>query len=215
MQARQAHYRAVRNDASPGRQRPDKQAPRRSRLESSVIQLPDSAAFINVLTDSGFIAAAVVAITAGVVRGFSGFGAALIFVPLTASIYTPQIAVASFVLIDFTCIVPYAVRAFPHCRWREVFPAFAAAFVLAPLGTLARPRSARLRAALGHGAAGAHLRRAAGERLALSGQAEHAGGDGRRRDLRLLRRRRAALRPAADHLLARAARPAPPSCAPT
>ena len=103
-----------------------------------MIQLPDSAAFFNVLYDSGFIAAAVVAITAGVVRGFSGFGAALIFVPLTAAIYTPQIAVASFVLIDFICIVPYAVRAFAHCRWREVLPAFAAAFVLAPLGTLSQ-----------------------------------------------------------------------------
>jgi uncharacterized membrane protein YfcA len=103
-----------------------------------VIQLPDSAAFLAVLHHGSFIAAALVAVTAGVVRGFSGFGAALIYVPLTAAIYTPQVAVASFVLIDFTCTVPYAVRAFGNCRWREVFPAYAAAFVLAPLGTLAQ-----------------------------------------------------------------------------
>ncbi len=88
--------------ASPGWQRPDKQAAHAAPpFPGSVIELPDSAAFINVLTDSSFIAAAVVAITAGVVRGFSGFGAALIYVPLTASIYTPQVAVASFVLIDY------------------------------------------------------------------------------------------------------------------
>ncbi len=101
-----------------------------------MIQLPDSAAFLAVLQHGSFIAAALVAVIAGVVRGFSGFGAALIYVPLTAAIYTPQVAVASFVLIDFTCTVPYAVRAFGHCRWRELFPAFATAFVVAPLGTL-------------------------------------------------------------------------------
>ncbi len=101
-----------------------------------MIQLPDNATFLAVLYDSGFVAAAVVALTAGVVRGFSGFGAALIYVPLTAAIYTPQVAVASFVLIDFTCVVPYAVRAFRECHWREVLPAFAAGFVLVPLGTL-------------------------------------------------------------------------------
>ncbi len=101
-----------------------------------MIQLPDSASFFTVLYDSGFLAVAVVALTAGVVRGFSGFGAALIYVPLTAAIYTPQVAVASFVLIDFTCVVPYAVRAFRDCHWREVLPAFAAGFVLVPLGTM-------------------------------------------------------------------------------
>jgi uncharacterized membrane protein YfcA len=102
----------------------------------SVIQLPDSAAFLAVLQHGSFIAAVLIAVIAGVVRGFSGFGAALIYVPLTAAAYTPQVAVASFVLIDFTCTVPYAVRAFGHCRWRELFPAFATAFVVAPLGTL-------------------------------------------------------------------------------
>ena len=189
--------------ASPGWQRPDKQAAHTAPpFPGSVIELPDSAAFINVLTDSSFIAAAVVAITAGVVRGFSGFGAALIYVPLTASIYTPQVAVASFVLIDFICIVPYAVRAIPKCHGRELFPAYAAAFALVPLGTLAQVDAEPDRAAMGHGGAGAGVRRAACERLALSVQAEHTGGARRRRDLRLLRRRRAALRSAAADLLA-------------
>lgn len=103
-----------------------------------MIHLPDSATFFAVFHGSGFIAAAIVALTAAVVRGFSGFGAALIYVPLTAAIYTPQVAVASFVLIDFICVAPYAVRAFRNCHWGEVLPAYAAGFVLVPLGTLAQ-----------------------------------------------------------------------------
>lgn len=103
-----------------------------------MIELPDSAAFLAVIHDSGFIAVAVVAITAAMVRGFSGFGAALIYVPLTAAIFTPQVAVASFALIDFTCATPFAVRAIPQCRGREVLPALAAAFVTVPLGALAQ-----------------------------------------------------------------------------
>ncbi len=125
--------------ASPGWQRPDKQAAHTAPpFPGSVIELPDSAAFINVLTDSSFIAAAVVAITAGVVRGFSGFGAALIYVPLTASIYTPQVAVASFVLIDYRLHRALCGARLPNCHGRELFPAYAAAFVLVPLGTLAQ-----------------------------------------------------------------------------
>ncbi|HZD92084.1 MAG TPA: sulfite exporter TauE/SafE family protein [Pseudolabrys sp.] len=101
-----------------------------------MIHLPDSATFLAVLHHPGFIAGAVVALIAAVVRGFSGFGAALIYVPLTAAIYSPQVAVASFALIDFTCVAPYAVRAFRECHWREVLPAVAAGFVLVPLGTM-------------------------------------------------------------------------------
>jgi len=127
------------NRASCGLWGPVKQGARNlGPYSSSVIQLPDSAAFLAVLNDSGFIAVAVVAITAAVVRGFSGFGAALIYVPLTAAVFTPQVAVASFVLIDFTCVMPYAVRAFRQCHWRELLPALAAGFVLVPLGTLAQ-----------------------------------------------------------------------------
>ena len=35
---------------------------------------------------------------------------ALIYVPLTAAVFTPQVAVASFVLIDFTCVLTFIAR---------------------------------------------------------------------------------------------------------
>ena len=38
---------------------------------------------------------------AGVVRGFSGFGSALIYIPLISAIYDPRTAAGTFVLIDF------------------------------------------------------------------------------------------------------------------
>ena len=87
------------------------------------------------LHDGRFAAAAVVAILAGVVRGFSGFGSALIYVPLIAAIYEPRIATVSFVLMDYICVAPYAVGAFRKAQWRQVGPAFAASILTVPLGT--------------------------------------------------------------------------------
>lgn len=100
-----------------------------------MIELPDIHAFAAILDDGRFIAAVVVAMLAGVVRGFSGFGSALIYVPLIAAIYEPRIATVSFAIMDYVCVLPYALRAFPHARWHEVLPAFAAALVAVPLGT--------------------------------------------------------------------------------
>lgn len=101
-----------------------------------MITLPDLATLSAMLHDARFIAAVVVAVLAGVVRGFSGFGSALIYVPLIAAIYEPRIATVSFALMDYVCVLPYALRAFPQAHWREVLPAFAAALVTVPLGTM-------------------------------------------------------------------------------
>jgi len=90
-----------------------------------------SAAF----ADPRFIAAVAVAVLAGVVRGFSGFGSALIYVPLIAAIYEPRIATVSFVLMDYICVAPFAVRAFPQCSFREIAPALIAAVIAVPFGT--------------------------------------------------------------------------------
>lgn len=100
-----------------------------------MIQLPDSAVFAATLSDSHFIAAAAIALLAGVVRGFSGFGSALIYVPLIAAVYEPRIATVSYALMDVICIAPIALRAFRHCHWREVIPAIVVSFVTVPLGT--------------------------------------------------------------------------------
>src|SRR5690606_6239029 len=77
-----------------------------------------------------------IAALAGVVRGFSGFGSALIYVPLISAVYEPRIATVSFALMDYVCVLPYALRAIPQARWREVAPAFGAALLTVPLGTM-------------------------------------------------------------------------------
>ena len=46
-------------------------------------------------------AAMAVSLLAGAVRGFAGFGSALIFVPLMSAIYDPRTAAGTFLLIDF------------------------------------------------------------------------------------------------------------------
>lgn len=101
-----------------------------------MIELPDVATLSAMLHDARFAAAVVVCMLAGVVRGFSGFGSALIYVPLISAIYEPRIATVSFAIMDYVCVLPYALRAFPKARWREVLPAFAAALVTVPVGTM-------------------------------------------------------------------------------
>jgi uncharacterized membrane protein YfcA len=101
-----------------------------------MFQFPDIAAFAAALNDHRFAAAVGVALLAGVVRGFSGFGSALIFVPLIAAVYEPRVATVSFVLMDFVCVAPFALRAVRQAHWREVLPAFLAAVLTVPLGTV-------------------------------------------------------------------------------
>jgi uncharacterized protein len=101
-----------------------------------VIALPHTATFLAVLHDGRFAAALGIAIIAGVVRGFSGFGSALIYVPLIASLYGPHVATVSYVLMDYVCVAPYVVQALPRARWRQVLPAFAGAVITVPLGTM-------------------------------------------------------------------------------
>lgn len=70
----------------------------------------------------------------GVVRGFSGFGGALIFIPLSASIIGPKKAVAVFYLFDLLSATPYGYAFIPKCNKREVIPLIIAAWCTLPLG---------------------------------------------------------------------------------
>ena len=79
---------------------------------SLVFDLSDIAADLQKITDDGrFGTAVAVSILAGGIRGFSGFGSALIYVPLISSVYDPKIAVATLLLIDFIGGMPFAIAA--------------------------------------------------------------------------------------------------------
>jgi uncharacterized membrane protein YfcA len=100
-----------------------------------MIDLPDSATFLAILSERRFWVAAVIAGAAGAARGFSGFGSSLIYIPLISMLYDPKVAAASVILIDVATGVPYGVRAFPQSQWRDVGPLTAAALLTLPFGT--------------------------------------------------------------------------------
>ncbi len=102
-----------------------------------VLTLPDTAAFAAVLADPRFPAALTIAVLAGGVRGFSGFGSALIYMPLMSAVYGPPIAAVTFLLVDLITGTFFSVRALPQVQWREIIPLVVPASVTAPLGALA------------------------------------------------------------------------------
>src|SRR5205085_11362194 len=103
----------------------------------AVIDFPDMTAFTAALADRRFVAAVVIAALSGFVRGFSGFGSALIYIPLIAAVYEPRVAAATLLLIDLIGSAPFTIRELPRCNWREVAPVTAAAALAVPLGTMA------------------------------------------------------------------------------
>jgi uncharacterized membrane protein YfcA len=102
-----------------------------------VIDLPDSATFAAALADRRIVTAAAVSALAGLVRGFSGFGGAMIYMPLVAAIYEPRIAAATLLLVDFLSSTPFAIPETRRCTWRQVLPISIAMALAVPLGTFA------------------------------------------------------------------------------
>ncbi len=102
-----------------------------------MIELPDIAVFAAVLHDRRLPIAVAIAVLSGFVRGFSGFGSALIYIPLVAAVYEPAIAAPTLLLIDFIGSAPFTVRSFSQCNWREVLPITIAAALAVPVGTMA------------------------------------------------------------------------------
>jgi len=96
-----------------------------------------SATAASLIAEPRFAAAIAVALTAGLVRGFSGFGSALIYVPLVAAIYEPRIAALTLLIVDFVASAPFTVPLTRRCNWREVAPVSVAAICTIPLGVAA------------------------------------------------------------------------------
>jgi uncharacterized membrane protein YfcA len=99
--------------------------------------LLDPSLFASLVADRRFPFAIAIAAIAGLVRGFSGFGSALIHIPLIAALYNPLIAAVTIVLIDFAGAVPLSIREFSKCSWRDVLPVATVAVLSIPLGAMA------------------------------------------------------------------------------
>jgi uncharacterized membrane protein YfcA len=74
---------------------------------------------------------------AGAVRGLTGFGSALILVPILSMFLGPVVAVPVLNIVDGVAtflLLPDAMR---RCRWSEVIPLFVGALALLPFGVYA------------------------------------------------------------------------------
>jgi len=84
--------------------------------------------------DPALLWAASAALVAGITRGFSGFGGALIFMPLVSAAYGPAVAAPVLLVVDTVLTLPIVARAFRRCNWRELAPLAATAMLAAPIG---------------------------------------------------------------------------------
>jgi uncharacterized membrane protein YfcA len=81
------------------------------------------------------IAICAVALVAGTARGFSGFGAALIFMPLASSLAAPRLVAALLLIIDFVAMIPLIPNAWRHGDRRATAVMVTGALVGVPTGT--------------------------------------------------------------------------------
>jgi len=93
--------------------------------------------FQDAVVDPRFPVAIGIAALAGLVRGFSGFGSALVYMPLISAVYGPTVAAPTLLLIDSICSLPFALHAMPQCNWREVTPVTIGGVVTLPIGAMA------------------------------------------------------------------------------
>lgn len=82
-------------------------------------------------------AAVVIAVTgfvAGLARGMSGFGAAMIFVPFASAVLTPVVAAPVLLITDAVATGGMIAHGLKRCDWGEVGWAMAGALVGLPVG---------------------------------------------------------------------------------
>lgn len=86
------------------------------------------------LAEPAFWIVTATALVAALVRGFSGFGAGLIFMPVAAAVLGPQPAAGILYVIDTLLILAFVPRALRLVDWRDVLPLGIGAAATVPLG---------------------------------------------------------------------------------
>lgn len=76
-------------------------------------------------------------VLAGLVRGFSGFGAGMVFVPAAGATLDPRLVVPMMWMLDGLPALPIVVPALKRCDWRVVLPVLAGLVPAVPLGVAA------------------------------------------------------------------------------
>ncbi|MDK3074133.1 sulfite exporter TauE/SafE family protein [Sedimentitalea sp. JM2-8] len=94
--------------------------------------MPDILAQVLAMPGLGWLIAA--ALVAGLVRGFSGFGTAMIYLPVAAQVLPPLWAIVTLVVMDIFGPVPNLPRAFRDAHRRDLVLLIGGAFCLLPVG---------------------------------------------------------------------------------
>src|SRR6202166_159783 len=76
-----------------------------------------------------------IAFVSGTARGFSGFGSALIFMPLASSLAAPRLVAALLLIIDFVAAAPLVPNAWRHADRGATAVMALGALVGVPIGT--------------------------------------------------------------------------------
>jgi uncharacterized protein len=87
------------------------------------------------VSSNAAIAICAIAFVSGTARGFSGFGSALIFMPLASSIAAPRLVAALLLIIDFVGAAPLLPKAWQQADRKATAVMVAGALVGVPLGT--------------------------------------------------------------------------------
>src|ERR1700709_34835 len=81
------------------------------------------------------IAISGVAFVSGTARGFSGFGSALIFMPLASSMAAPRLVAALLLIIDFVAATPLVPSAWKQADRKATAVMVSGALIGVPIGT--------------------------------------------------------------------------------
>jgi uncharacterized protein len=92
------------------------------------------------VTANTALAICAIAFVSGTARGFSGFGSALIFMPLASSLAPPPLVAAVLLIIDIVAAAPLVPNAWRHADRKAVAIMALGALIGTPLGTYALTR---------------------------------------------------------------------------
>ncbi len=87
------------------------------------------------LLSEDLVLAVLVVLLAGLMRGFAGFGSAMVTSPLYGLIYGPVQGVATVMLLETGVTLLLLPEALPRTRWRDIGPMSLAAVLAVPLGS--------------------------------------------------------------------------------
>ncbi|MBH0239383.1 sulfite exporter TauE/SafE family protein [Methylobrevis albus] len=93
-----------------------------------------AASILALLADPAVLVALGAALVGGMVRGFAGFGGALVFIPIAAAAVGPAVAAPALLLFDGIGTLPLLRRAWPAADRRVVLPMAAGALLFVPVG---------------------------------------------------------------------------------